>query len=107
MGSFVADMAATSHEKDQHTIAEARGRALERQANSNVAPKYHRNALFLNTGTAHAREGAYLAGIAATDWTWSVRFEDLDNDGRLDLQLTNGFIRDPSADVNLRLMNAE
>ena len=37
--------------------------------------------------------------MAATDWTWSPRFEDLDNDGRLDLFVTNGFPRDPGVDV--------
>jgi hypothetical protein len=66
---------------------------------SSPTPKYHRSALFLNTGTGRCLEAAFLAGIAATDWTWSVRFEDLDNDGRLDLFVTNGFNRDPDADV--------
>jgi hypothetical protein len=104
---LVADMAGTNHQKDQHTIADARGRTLEPSGNSTVAPKYHRNSLLLNTGTGRFLEAANLAGIAATDWTWSARLEDLDNDGRLDLYVTNGFIRDPSADVNARLMNAE
>ena len=35
-----------------------------------------------------------MAGLDATDWTWSVRFGDLDNDGRLDLFTTNGTTRD-------------
>jgi len=104
---LVADMAGTTHQKDQHTIADARGRTLEPTGNLTAAPKYHRNALLLNTGTGHCLEAANMAGIAATDWTWSARLEDLDNDGRLDLFVTNGFIRDPSADVNERLMNAE
>ncbi len=30
-------------------------------------------------------EAAILAGVNATDWTWSPRFEDLDNDGDPDL----------------------
>jgi len=104
---MVADMAGTNHQRDQHTIADARGRTLEASGNSTVAPKYHRNALLLNTGTGHFLEAANMAGIAATDWTWALRLEDLDNDGRLDLFVTNGFIRDPSADLNARLMNAE
>jgi hypothetical protein len=101
---LVADMAATSHQRDQHLIADARGRTEETPG---LAPKYHRNALLLNTGTGYFQEGAFLAGIAATDWTWSVRLEDLDNDGRLDLFVTNGFPRDPGADVVQRIMRAE
>jgi len=102
---LVADMAATTHYKDHHSIAEARERT-EDSDQSPAAPKYHRSALYLNTGTGHALEAAYLAGIAATDWTWSVRLEDLDNDGRLDLFVTNGFNRDPNPDVNRQSMDA-
>ncbi len=103
---FVADMAAMTHEKDQHDIADARGRT-EEPRNPAATPKYHHNALLLNTGTGQFLEAARLSGLAATNWTWSVRFEDLDNDGRLDLFVTNGFPLDPSADVQKRMMNAE
>ena len=101
---LVADMAATSHVRDQHLLADARGRSEE---DLGAVPKYHRNALLLNTGTGSFQEGSFLAGIAATDWTWSVRLEDLDNDGRLDLFVTNGFPRDPGADTLARMMRAE
>ena len=101
---LVADMAPTTHARDQHLVADARGRIEEIPG---TAPKYNRNALLLNTGTGSFQEGALLAGIAATDWTWSVRLEDLDNDGRLDLFVTNGFIRDAGADVAQRMMRAE
>jgi enediyne biosynthesis protein E4 len=103
---LVADMAATTHQKDQHSLADARGRT-EEKPNSGIAPKYHRNALLLNTGTGQFREAAFLTGLAATDWTWSARFEDLDNDGHLDLFVTNGFPRDPGVDVVKRVMRAE
>jgi hypothetical protein len=53
-------------------------------------------------------EAAFLAGIAATDWTWSVRLEDLDNDGRLDLFVTNGMYREPhNADLMARMTVAD
>jgi hypothetical protein len=100
---LVADMAATTHEKDQRTMV--REREGERDTSA-ATPKYHRNALFINTGTGRCLEAANLAGIAATDWTWSVRFEDLDNDGRLDLFVTNGFNRDPDTDVLSRALLA-
>ena len=103
---IVSDMAGMTHQKDQSSNAEARERSMDPQ-NHDTAPKYHRNALLLNTGTGRFREAAYLAGVAATDWTWSVRLEDLDNDGRLDLYVTNGFYRDPNTDVDTRMMSAE
>ncbi|HWA87072.1 MAG TPA: VCBS repeat-containing protein, partial [Opitutus sp.] len=103
---LVADMAATSHYKDEHSIAEARGKSAE-PPSPEIAPKYMRSALLLNTGTGRCLEAGYLAGIAATDWTWSPRFEDLDNDGRLDYYVTNGFNRDPSPDMHERSMRAE
>ncbi len=104
---LVADMAGTSHYKDQHSVAGARDRAEDPPERSPGAPKYHRSALYVNTGTDRLLEASYLAGIAASNWTWSVRLEDLDNDGRVDLCVTNGFNRDPDPDVNERAMKAE
>jgi enediyne biosynthesis protein E4 len=101
---LVADMAASSHMRDQHLVADARGRTEEIPGS---APKYHRNALLLNTGTGSFQEASFLAGIAATDWTWSVRLEDFDNDGLLDLFVTNGFTQDPGADLVIRMQRAE
>ena len=105
---FVADMAATTHEKDQRTASGVRAGVLDPSASENKLPKYLHNALHINTGTGRFLEGAYLAGIAATDWTWSVRFEDLDNDGWLDLFVTNGMNREQSnIDLIAREMRAE
>jgi hypothetical protein len=103
---FVADMAATNHFRDQHGTAELRGRASE-TASSGGIPKYLRNMLFLNTGTGRFMEAGLMAGISASDWTWSVRLEDLDNDGHVDLFVTNGFNKDPSPDIYNRAIHAE
>src|SRR5262249_24568037 len=34
---------------------------------------------------------ARLAGVAATDWSWSSLFADFDNDGYKDILITNGY----------------
>jgi hypothetical protein len=108
MDLFVADMAATTHQKDQRTMAQARGFNVDPPEHAGGAPQYPRNALYLNTGTGRCMEGAFLAGISATDWTWSVRLEDLDNDGRLDLFVTNGMHREvTNVDLMMRIALAE
>jgi len=91
---FVTDMAATNHQKDQRGMASIRALLNGAPEDPAAVPQYMRNALFLNTGTGICQEAAFLAGLAATDWTWSARFEDLDNDGRLDLHVTNGMVRE-------------
>lgn len=104
---FVTDMAATTVPKDLRGMAGERDRSSD-EKEATVAPQYLRNALFLNTGTGVMQEAAFLAGLAATDWTWSARLEDLDNDGRLDLFITNGMIREETnTDLLSRMMSAE
>jgi hypothetical protein len=56
--------------------------------------QYLRNAVFVNTGTDRFMEVAYLTGLASTDWTWSILFGDLDNDGQEDVFVPNGMTRD-------------
>ena len=34
---------------------------------------------------------AHLAGVAATDWSWSPLFADFDNDGHKDIFISNGY----------------
>ncbi len=104
---IVADMASATHEKDQRMMADSRARLVERPDGAATVAKIPRNALLINTGTGHFQEAAFLAGVAATDWTWSIRLVDLDNDGRLDLHVTNGFPYDPNVDVVKRQMSAE
>ena len=105
---LVADMAATTHQKDQRTMANARSLIVDPADDSAAAAYCMRNALYLNTGTGRCLEAACLAGLEATDWTWSVRLEDLDNDGRLDLFVPNGMYREPhNADLMARIARAE
>lgn len=91
---LVADMAATSRYRDHRGMAKVRAGLPEADSNPGAAPQYMRNALFLNTGASHMLEGAFLTGLDATDWTWSVRLEDLDNDGWLDPYFTTGMVRE-------------
>jgi hypothetical protein len=53
-----------------------------------------RNMLYVNRGDGHMSEVGQMCSVNATDWTWSVRFADLDSDGNTDIYASNGFIRD-------------
>ncbi|MFD1003430.1 VCBS repeat-containing protein [Ohtaekwangia kribbensis] len=62
-------------------------------------PQFMRNTLQLNVGESLAGQPLFseigqLAGIEATDWSWSPLFADIDNDGWKDLLITNGYARD-------------
>ncbi len=53
-----------------------------------------RNALYVNSGTDHFLEVAQIAGVANSDWTWSLKFGDYDCDGHIDMFITNGMTGD-------------
>ena len=62
------------------------------------APQVIRNCLQLNQGviqgTPTFSEIGQLAGVSATDWSWSALLADFDNDGHRDLLVTNGIPHD-------------
>ncbi|MFP4095009.1 MAG: VCBS repeat-containing protein [Cyclobacteriaceae bacterium] len=58
--------------------------------------QYARNTLQLQVGDSLFSEIGQLAGVDATDWSWSALFADLDNDGWKDLFISNGIYRRPN-----------
>ncbi|MGQ0649360.1 MAG: VCBS repeat-containing protein [Gemmatimonadaceae bacterium] len=57
---------------------------------------YSENALQLSNGVNRGGDVIFsdiarLAGVAATDWSWSPLFADFDNDGYKDVLITNGY----------------
>ena len=67
-------------------------------------PQYIHNMLQLNNGVRQVNnkqepffsEIGEMAGIAETDWSWSVLIADWDNDGWKDIHIGNGLGRDPT-----------
>lgn len=62
--------------------------------------QYPRNMLQINRGNLFGNDVQFsevgqLAGVDATDWSWSALMTDLDNDGWKDIFITNGILRRP------------
>lgn len=56
--------------------------------------QYMKNALHLNDGQGNFSEIANFAGVSATDWSWGALMFDYDNDGLLDIFVSNGIYKD-------------
>lgn len=99
---FIGDMLSRTHEKrmTQH------GGMEMVELPPDVAPQLMRNGLYLNNGDGSFSDIAWLAGVAASDWTWTAKFADLDLDSYVDLLITTGMSHDlMDADGQLRAMS--
>jgi hypothetical protein len=69
--------------------------------------EYMMNCLEVNRGDGTYAEIGQLAGIWATEWSWSAIFLDVDLDGFEDLLVTNGYERDArNLDIQAQLRAA-
>lgn len=58
--------------------------------------QYSRNCLQRNNGDGVSfSDVGLMAGISATDWSWSPLLADLDNDGNKDLFISSGIVKRP------------
>ncbi len=92
MDFLATDMAATTHYQQKVSMGD-----MDKDTwflDGSDPRQMMRNAVYVNTGTARFVEAAFLTGLAASDWTWSPKFADFDNDGWEDLYITNGMSRD-------------
>jgi len=88
---LVADMSARSHFDQKTTMGAMNAQKLAKV--SGPPPQIMKNALLIGSDTERLFEAAELAGLADTDWTWSVRLSDFDNDSLVDVAFTNGIAR--------------
>ena len=101
MDFAIADMSGTNHFK-QKTAMGAMSDSAE-FLNTAVPRQYMRNVVYVNSRGGRFMEAAHLAGLANSDWTWTVRLADFDNDGRVDVFFSNGMSRDMNLSDNKAL----
>ncbi|QJW91648.1 VCBS repeat-containing protein [Spirosoma taeanense] len=58
--------------------------------------QYSRNCLQLSLSGKKFMDVGAMAGVAATDWSWSPLLADYDNDGVKDLFISNGIVHRPN-----------
>ena len=95
----VADMLPADNEQRKKMAGPATYQQFEATLRQGYHPQFMRNMLQVNGGKAPDgrmifSEIGQLAGVSATDWSWSPLLADLDNDGWRDLFITNGYLRD-------------
>ncbi len=96
------DMLPEYNERKKTSFSFMNYERYEAERSMGYEPEFMRNMLQLNNGSRwHGdtsipffSEIGQLAGIQATDWSWSVLLADFDNDGWKDIHVTNGIGRD-------------
>lgn len=88
---LIADMAGTNHYRSKTTMGEIG--SIRPFLVSAVPRQYMHNVLYLNQDVGRILDGAFMAGLASSDWSWSVKLSDFDLDGYPDVYFTNGVSR--------------
>lgn len=87
---FIVDLLAVSHERRLRQVSKTP--PDPRAINNPIGrPQFNRNMLFLGHSDGGYSETALMAGIAASNWSWTPVFLDVDLDGFEDLLISNGF----------------
>ncbi|MDT8369679.1 MAG: FG-GAP-like repeat-containing protein [Longimicrobiales bacterium] len=90
---FVAEMRPRSHRRWLRQVPFQR-RLLKPIGQIDDRPQVQRNALFTPLEGAGWSEISQMAGVDASEWSWTSLFLDVDLDGYEDLLIANGYSRD-------------
>jgi enediyne biosynthesis protein E4 len=88
------DMAFNDHKRSKMNMASMNLNKFYTRVQLGWGYQYMHNMLQLNTGMGSFQEISQFAGVAKTDWSWAPLLFDIDQDGLLDLFVTNGYKRD-------------
>jgi enediyne biosynthesis protein E4 len=90
---FVVDMLSRQH-RLVHTQKSTMHPQPRAPGDLNTQIQIRRNTLFSNRGDGTYAEIANYSGVAASEWSWSGIFLDVDLDGWEDILISNGFPHD-------------
>jgi hypothetical protein len=94
---FTLDMKFTDYESIQRNIYTVNREQFNIRSKNGYHRQYMMNTLQLNNGIVNGKqtfsEIAQMAGMPATNWSWSVLMADFNNSGFKDLHITNGIQR--------------
>lgn len=88
------DMNPQDYVRSKTTMAMTSVNTFEDMVANNYHYQYMHNMLQLNNGNGTLSDISKMAGIADTDWSWSLLSADFDLDGFNDIYVTNGVFRD-------------
>ncbi|MFS4467951.1 VCBS repeat-containing protein [Maribacter sp. 2210JD10-5] len=93
------DMTPEDNRRSKANMASMNPIGFTNMVNAGLHHQYMQNSLQLNRGADADgnplfSEVSRIAGLATTDWSWSILFSDLDNDGWKDVTISNGTRRD-------------
>lgn len=94
MDIVVVDMVSEDHVRSKKNMGAMSTEVFWQSVGLGNHFQYMFNTLQLNNGDAFFSELGQMAGISKTDWSWAPLFADFDNDGLMDLFITNGYRRD-------------
>lgn len=88
------DMNPADYVRSKTTMAMTSIEQFELMVDKGYHHQYMHNMLHINNGNSTFSEISKMAGMADTDWSWSILSADFDLDGFNDLFITNGVYRD-------------
>ncbi len=94
MDVVVLDMLPPDNKRWKLTMMGNNYDVFQNSISDGYQPQYIRNTLQLNNGNGTFSEIGQIAGISATEWSWSALFADFDHDTQKDLFITNGYRQD-------------
>jgi len=93
---FTTDMLPENPEIWMKSVGEDKAEVYQIKKQFGYQDQYVRNHLQVNQGNGRFAEVALFAGVFASDWSWSPLIFDMDNDGLVDIHVSNGIVKRPN-----------